>query len=142
MRALVILTAAVASVVFVAPPALAEKKSFTATLSGAEEVPGPGDPDGSGTAKVVIDESTNQLCYELTWSHIEDPTAAHIHDGRQGQDGPVVVNFDLPKNGPKACISVDAAELSDIARDPGGHYVNLHNGPFPKGAIRGQLMPN
>jgi CHRD domain. len=140
MRALRILTAAALGlgVVLVASPALAEKKSFTATLSGAEEAPGPGDPDGSGTARIDIDESSKQLCYQLSWSNIDDPTAGHIHEAPKGRAGTVEVNLDLPKNGPKACIT---GELAHVLAQPEEHYVNLHNAAFPDGAIRGQLVP-
>lgn len=138
MRALRMLAAAVVAGVLVASPALAEKNAFTGTLSGGAEVPGPGDPDGGGTARIDIDEATKQLCYELTWSNIENPTAAHIHEAQKGQSGPVEVNLDLPKNGPKACIT---GEVAHVLAKPEEHYVNLHNAAFPDGAIRGQLVP-
>jgi hypothetical protein len=57
--------------------------SFTADLSGANEVDDPGDPDGTGSAAVVIDLDTSEVCFTITFDGI-DPVAAHIHEGGAG----------------------------------------------------------
>ena len=36
------------------------------------------------------------------------------------------------------CVTADPALLEEIAANPTGYYVNLHNARFPGGAIRGQ----
>jgi hypothetical protein len=46
--------AALASVLVLAPQADAAGRPFHTTLSGAEEIPGPGDPDGSGEAVLTL----------------------------------------------------------------------------------------
>ena len=51
-------------------------EGFDATLTGAAEVPGPGDPDGSGTAEITLVGINDQACYELTVSAIGPATAA------------------------------------------------------------------
>ena len=51
---------------------------LTASLDGASEVPGPGDPDGTGTASVRINPGQNQLCYSISVSNIAPATAAHV----------------------------------------------------------------
>jgi hypothetical protein len=142
MRSLGITAAAVvAAMGLVVAPVLAETQSYSAALSAGEETPIAGPAGGTGTAKVVIDMATKQVCYELTWSkEVESPSAAHIHRGPKGTNGPIVVNFDLPKNGPKACVAGDELVLNGIAADPGGHYVNIHNSAYPNGAVRGQLQ--
>jgi hypothetical protein len=38
---------------------------LTTTLTGAEEVPGPGDPDGTGFAAVTVNPGQGLVCYEL-----------------------------------------------------------------------------
>ena len=72
--------------------------TFSATLTGDAEVPGPGDPDGSGTATLRLNPGQGEICYELTVSNIAPATAAHIHEGPAGVAGPVVVPLD-PTNG-------------------------------------------
>jgi len=54
-------------------------RRFSAELSGTAEVPGPGDPDGSGTASIRLNLGKREVCFELTASNIEPATAAHIH---------------------------------------------------------------
>jgi hypothetical protein len=111
-----------------------------ATLTGAAEVPGPGDPDGGGTVQVTLDPDKNEVCYDLTVTKIDDATAAHIHEGAMGKDGPVKVGLDTPKGGAmKGCKSADAAVVKDMLANPANYYVNVHSKDFPKGAVRGQL---
>ena len=62
-------------------------ESYNTALVGQQEVPGPGDPDGTGTAKITADATTNQICYDLTVQNITRPTAAHIHSGARGDMG-------------------------------------------------------
>src|SRR5918998_1464571 len=59
-------------------------KALFAVLTGKKEVSstgekGVGDPNGRGTFGGMFDG--NVLCYGLTVKNIEDPTAAHIHEG-------------------------------------------------------------
>jgi hypothetical protein len=111
---------------------------LAATLSGAAEKPGPGDSDGSGKAVVKIKD--DQVCWDLSWSNIDAATMAHIHKGGKTVAGPVVVNFFTKAPAVrKGCTEADQAVLDQIAANPGGYYVNVHNAKFPKGAIRGQL---
>ena len=113
-----------------------------AALTGAAEVQ-PGDPDGSGIAEVRLDDTLNQICVQLEVSGISQATAAHIHRGAEGVNGPPVVNLDVPDaDGDEDDCDHIGDELVDaIARNPAGFYVNVHTGDFPEGAIRGQLMP-
>ena len=117
-----------------------EMGKATATLTGATEVPGPGDPQGSGTAQVTLNPDKGEVCYELSVTNIQEATAAHIHEGAMGQEGPVKVALDAPKTGSaKGCKSAEAAVIKAIMQNPAGYYVNVHNAAFPKGAVRGQL---
>ncbi|MCC7448595.1 MAG: CHRD domain-containing protein, partial [Anaerolineae bacterium] len=74
---------------------------FTVSLSGAQEAPAPGDPNGSGSALILINAQTNTVCYDFSrTSDITLPaTASHIHQAAPGQAGPVVVPFGNPPNG-------------------------------------------
>ncbi len=115
------------------PPAL------TATLTGEEEVPGPGDPDGSGSA-VIVPASSEAVCFVLTASGIDPATDAHIHEAPPGEAGPIVLPLTPPTNGASGgCSEADPALVRDLQQRPSDFYVNVHNEPFPEGAIRGQL---
>ena len=124
-----------------AGPAFAAGSRLTASMTGAEEVPGPGDADGSGTAVIRLNKGKGEVCYELTVSGITPATAAHIHVGPPGVAGPVVVPLAPPASGSvSACATgVDVELIKAIAKNPGDYYVNVHNVEFPAGAIRGQL---
>ena len=141
MRALRIMALAGLAVLFGAPPAQAKTVSYTATLSPNEEVPTKGPEGASGTAKVDINTDTNQVCYELTPSGLsEPPTAGHIHTGAKGASGPVLIDFNVPANGLKGCVTSDATKVAAVTGNPGGHYVNIHTASYAAGAMRGQLV--
>src|SRR5215211_4437604 len=72
-------------------------RPFTTTLTGAAERPGPGDPDGSGTASLRLNPGQEEICFELSVSNITLPaTGAHIHVGPTTDPGPVVVPLTPP----------------------------------------------
>ncbi|RHW18145.1 CHRD domain-containing protein [Sphingomonas gilva] len=115
-------------------------KSWSTALVGNQEVPGPGDPDGTGTAKVTADATTDTVCVDIGVRAISRPTAAHIHRGRRGEAGPPVLTLPAPVNGAaKQCLRVEKALAAAIIADPAGYYVNIHTADYPAGAIRGQL---
>ena len=120
----------------VAAVPVAFAQSYSAILSGASEVPGPGDADGSGFAVVSINGTT--LNYSVFAQGIGTPTAAHIHTGVAGVAGEVLVPLSASTltNG-STTISSEVA--SQINANPAGFYVNVHTAEFPNGAIRGQL---
>lgn len=118
-----------------------DKVKLATVLEGQQERPGPGDPDGTGKAKLVIEGST--VCFKLKWKNIATPlTGGHIHEAPAGEPGPIVVdlleNADRIKEN-KASGCVTDPDVARVAANPGGFYVNLHNQNFRPGAIRGQL---
>jgi hypothetical protein len=124
---------------FLAMPAAGAAGTLKATMTGAEEVPAAGDPDGKGTAVIVLDTEKNTACYEFTLENIGEPTAAHIHTGAKGVAGPPVIDLKIRTNGNKGCVPADPTALKTIAGNPSGHYVNVHTKDYGNGAIRGQL---
>lgn len=114
----------------------------TAYLTGAKEVPGPGDRDGLGLAGVS--PGVDEICVQIRYRNIEAPTAAHIHEAPAGVAGDVVVSLvDLIATSPpgqiNGCVEADPGLVAGIAANPADYYVNIHNAGYPAGAIRGQL---
>jgi hypothetical protein len=113
---------------------------LTTTLTGAEEVPGPGDPDGTGFAAVTVNPGKGLVCYELSVSGIDPATGAHIHEAPFGEAGPVVVPLEAPTDGSSSgCATVTRDLAKDLLKNPADYYVNVHNLEFEAGALRGQL---
>jgi hypothetical protein len=108
-------------------------------LTGEQEVPGPGDPDGSGHAVVKVFKT--KVCYTLKVERIAPATAAHIHLGLRGEAGPVVATLAPPPTdgSSSGCTEIPRALSLELIEHPARYYVNVHNDPFPDGAIRGQL---
>jgi hypothetical protein len=142
MRTLVLFTVVMVLALLTGTHAAAgqEMGKATAKLTGDAQVPGPGDPKGSGTIQVTLDPEKGEVCYELNVANIQEATAAHIHEGATGKEGPVKVRLEAPKTGSaKGCTKADAVVIQALMKDPTGYYVNVHNAAFPKGAVRGQL---
>ena len=142
-RTLIILAAGSAAFTLAGCETVAEATQPThhATLTGAAEVPGPGDPDGSGRAEVSIIDAADRICYEIWTSNIQTPTAAHIHRGAAGVAGPPVITLDAPVDGHvSSCEDINGGLADEINANPAAFYVNVHNAEFPNGAVRGQLM--
>lgn len=110
------------------------------SMTGAEEAPGPGDSDGSGTAFFTLNQGQGEVCFELTAQNIEPAAAAHIHRAPAGSPGSVVIPLIPPTAGVSSgCVAADPGLIMEIRQFPERFYVNVHNALFPAGAIRGQL---
>jgi hypothetical protein len=122
----------------------ASELAWSATLSGASEVDaqgagGKGDADGTGSFSArLVRGKIDQFCYTLTTSGIDEATMAHIHKGEAGANGPVFIG--LPDLDPgEHCLDIDDDRAGALKSKPQAYYVNVHNGDFPGGAVRGQL---
>ena len=120
-------------------------KPLTTTLTGAAEVPGPGDPDATGTASLRLNPGKGEVCLDVDWADVDGTVfAAHIHVGTADVAGPVVVPLFTGEfsgtDGASGCVAADRDLIRAIMRDPSNYYVNVHSQPYyPAGAIRGQL---
>lgn len=120
-------------------------RKLTATMTGAAEVNAQGvfnqgDPDGTGTALIIVNPGQRRICYELTVSNIDPATAAHVHVAPPTSPGPVVVPLSAPTGGTSSgCVDVTRELALAILKRPAEYYVNVHNAPYPAGAVRGQL---
>ncbi|MET0587635.1 MAG: CHRD domain-containing protein [Novosphingobium sp.] len=132
-KAMMLLGGALAAMLAV--PAAAESVVLVATLNGANE-PAGGDADGTGSFEMEVDPAEGGICYTLKAEGIDPATAAHIHTGAAGVNGPPVVTLSV---GSGQCIAAKPEVLKPIVAAPAGYYVNVHNAAYPGGAIRGQL---
>ena len=107
------------------------------TLSGSNEVPAVTSPaSGSGTVTVNPDRTVTG---RITVSGMT-ATAAHIHQGAPGANGPVIVPFVM--QGDNTFVAKEGAKLTDeqySAYKAGNTYVNVHSARNPGGEIRAQL---
>lgn len=147
MRPLAICTSLLVAVctAAIAAPALEGGQKFTTTLSGAAEVnssgvPNQGDPDGAGTARIIVNPGQARVCWEIETSNINAVVGAHIHRAPAGQNGGVVVPLSAAQNSTTSdCRDVTRALADAIRRSPSSFYVNVHTVGYGAGAIRGQL---
>ena len=118
----------------------ATSDTYRAHLMGSNEVGG-GDPDAMADAEVSVSDAFDQVCYEVkNVTGLPEVTAAHIHYGRAGTNGPPVFTLVKSNDGRwQGCR--DGAEWTEnrLQGNPQDFYVNLHTAEFPNGAIRGQL---
>lgn len=117
--------------------AVAEVPQHTVRLSGAQEVPGPGDGNGRGQFSWSVDGT--RLCYLLSARRIGTAAAAHIHRGKAGVAGDVVVELTAPNKASADCLTISSSLATALKTHPRRFYVNVHNVAHPTGAIRAQL---
>jgi hypothetical protein len=117
------------------------RSELTSTLTGHQETPGPGDLDGTGTARVTVNAITSRLCWTMAVRGIDPATAAHIHSGTEGVAGPPVMPITTPDAAGQSqgCVPITQELAVAMLREPDLFYLNVHNQPHPAGAIRGQL---
>ena len=139
MKKLALTSLALLAALFLAVSAFAATKTINVSMKGGSAETPKGDPNGTGTAKITLNTSTGRVCFRLTWSRIGTPVAAHIHKGKKGVAGPVVIPFfgGAPKH--TGCVKASKSLVKSIAKSPASYYVNVHTQAFPGGAIRAQL---
>jgi hypothetical protein len=121
-------------------------RPLSTTMTGANEAPGPGDPDATGQASLALNQGQGEVCFQLSWADIDGEVfAAHIHVAPAGSPGPIVVPLFAGTfagtDSASGCVEdVDPELIKAIRQNPSAYYVNVHSRPnFPGGAIRGQL---
>jgi hypothetical protein len=108
----------------------------------ALDLRGTTEPNATGTAVIRIRKDAGMVCYRLRVANVTLPTtAAHIHRGAAGTNGPVVVPFTPPgaEGTSSGCAATAAPLIDEILGNPAGFYVNVHTREHPAGAIRSQL---
>jgi CHRD domain-containing protein len=108
-------------------------------LNGNQET-APADTDGHGF--FTYDIEGTDFCYTLEWKRIEPALAAHIHRAPRGVAGGIVIHLSVGDGSGsrvEECVPISSDLATEITSNPKNFYVNVHNQPFPAGAIRGQL---
>ncbi len=121
-------------------PTPAARTTLTAAMAGASETP-PIKSTGTGTAKITVDVTHNQVCWNLSVQKLQGTvTLAHIHRGPAGKAGPIVLHLSPPTSGSShGCKGVGPPLARGIVKHPDAYYVNVHSSKFPDGEVRGQL---
>lgn len=110
---------------------------FLAKLSGRQEVP-PVETRAFGFGFFHLNTDSTKLSYHIFVRGLSGPaTAAHIHLGAPGEDGPVV--HPLDEKTLKGEVDVTAEDVAHLAA--GEFYANVHTEKNPDGEIRGQIKP-
>lgn len=141
--------------------------SFSATLSGANEVPA---VPTSATGTAVLTVGGSQITYTVNVTNLQNAVVAHIHLAPQGQNGLVRMNLCGTGAPEPPCTSgtgvlATGTNGTTVGSPPitfdslvtamrsGGAYVNVHTddgqgapdtgpGDMASGEIRGQIVSN
>jgi len=165
----VVSTAAVLLGLAFATPAAATT-TFTATLTGSQEVP-PVVTEASGSATLMLNDAETRLTISIQLfgidldgqqtpgTNLDDLSVAHIHAAPAGVNGGVVFGFVGPnsdENGDLVIDPVAGTIVSAWDADEGnnttlteqldalksaGLYLNIHTVGNPGGEVRGQVVP-
>lgn len=127
---------------------------FAANLTGQQEVPSV-DTQAIGEAIFVpIIPQNETMSYFLNGTGIQAVTQGHIHIGKQGENGDVVVTLfkfnstqsNFIKKGNITANNLEGplkgktiTDLLNLMKN-GDTYVNFHTEKNPKGEIRGQIV--
>jgi hypothetical protein len=127
---------------------------FNINANGIKEVNASGvpngDPDGTAVGTLTLDDGTGGTTgfalFNLTLANVDFPlTAYHIHQAPPTTSGAVFLGFGNPEIIRTGNIlsgtvgSLSSSLIDSILANPSAFYLNLHNTPFPGGAVRDQL---
>ncbi|HJT46947.1 MAG TPA: CHRD domain-containing protein [Nitrososphaeraceae archaeon] len=138
-----------------------QRHKFTAILTGSEEVPPKSNIKATGAAEFLPSINRTMLDYTVNTTNLDNVTTGHIHLGKTGENGPVLVTLfesatpfvlraiggwylvaqgnltssDL--QGPLA--SKQISDLVNIMKNVQA-YVDLHTYQNPDGEVRGQII--
>ena len=129
---------------------------YEAKLTGKNEVP-PHETKATGTATFNA-MGTNSISYTVHVKDMQMVTTAHIHQGKAGENGPVVAAVLYTTNTPSAMTNgvltprnyystnlegpLQGKQITDLIDmiNSGGAYANVHTTANPMGEIRGQIV--
>ncbi len=143
------------ALLFASFAAAATKGSFHANLSGNDETPVV-KSKAKGEALFHLSKDGKELSYKLSVSDISNVTAAHIHMGKKGVEGPPVAGLfagPVKKGSFSGTLvqgtltdkdlmgSLSGKSVHDLVTliNKGDTYVNVHDEKYPNGELRGQI---
>jgi len=128
--------------------------SLGATLNGAQTVMGVA-TFAVGSFSLTLSPDQTSMTVALNLANISDATAAHIHVGPAGADGPIL--FALTQNSSQMPV-INTLTETDFSPQPGAGvstfadavdmilsgnaYADVHTTAQPGGEIRGQIVPS
>ena len=127
-------------------------------MSGVNETPAVS-TQATGKTVFTVDNDAKEINFILSVENIDNPTMAHIHLGKAGEKGNVIVNLfpmgnDQAKSGNfSGVLSRGTIREGDLTGPLSGKsfqdliaemknnntYVNVHTGSHPDGEIRSQI---
>ena len=133
--------------------------AFQAVMTGRAEVP-PNSSTGVGLGSFLLSRDGTTLYYSLEVTGASSPVSAtHIHQGRRGQTGEIVVNLcgagSAPGCGTEGVIVTGSITAGSLVGPLAGHplsdllnalrsgtaYANVHTVNIGTGELRGQVLP-
>ena len=128
----------------IASPASATIINLSASLDCAQANAGAGTcgagGTGTGTATITLDDTTNLLSWNVSWSGLSGADLlAHFHGpALPNQNAGVQVGIGIA-NPSIGNMIISAAQAADLLAQL--WYVNVHSTTFNGGEIRGQVVP-
>src|SRR5215208_148803 len=133
-----------------------QQKRFVTELTGFEEVPPVNNTSAIGVAEFKLGQ--DNIMYKVNVTDIENVTAAHIHSGQVGENGPIVITL-FKEDPPTTAMTTGVLSEGNItatnlegpmagqllsnlisAMRNDQTYVNVHTQQNPNGEIRGQIL--
>jgi hypothetical protein len=116
-----------------APAAFAQTVSYSAKLTGRDEVP-PNDSKGMGQVEAKYDTATMKFTYSVTFTDLTGAaTAAHFHGpAKPGENAGPIITLATPIGSPATGeATLTKAQADDLAA--GKWYLNVHTAAHPPG---------
>jgi hypothetical protein len=120
--------------------AIGRSHYFQGVLEGSQEVP-PSGSAGTGTVTSLLDAVTGMVYVTGSFANLgSNATMAHIHQGRPGQVGPVILPLSVTL-ATSGTVTGSGMLTNDqiVEMINGGMYVNIHSANIPTGELRAQL---
>ena len=119
------------------------REVYAAQMSSAQEVPNNAST-ATGNGLLNLDTTTRKILGRVTLTGMV-ATAAHIHTGVLGANGPVIFPMTETAAGSGIWVTAADAVMTDAqitSLKAGGLYFNAHTPAFPGGEVRGQIGLN